>query len=282
MTSVPLAPHRGRAEGDLVVEVVDRDLALGGVEVDVLDHDHRVVDRERRVHQAHVVVGGGGGHDPPAGAGGEDAGGVHQVLGAVAGAHGDLRPQHERHRVAAAEHVPGLADLVEHLVGRDPQEVGVHELDDRAEPAVEGQPAAQPGERVLADRRAEHAAGILLGQALGGAVGAPVEPVHVLAEHDDARVLAHPPVHDPGHGVDELAGLELAGEVPLLDRAGPGEFGQVAADADVDEGGVGPQAGTDPAGAGLAVRDPARPARRRPASWPAAPAPARTRRRPRR
>ena len=57
-----------------------------------------------------------------------------------------------------------------------------------------------------------------------------------------------------GHGVDELAGLELAGEVLLLDRARAGELGQVAADADVDEGGVGPQAGPDPAGAGLAVR----------------------------
>ena len=78
--------------------------------------------------------------------------------------------------------------------------------------------------------------------------------MHVLAEHDDARILAHAPVHDPGHSVDELAAGEFAGEVPLLDRARIGEFGEVAADADIDEGGVRPQFGANAADAGLGVR----------------------------
>ena len=55
---VPLAPQRGRPEGYLVVEAVDRDLALGAVEVDVLEHQHRVIDGQRGVHQAHIVEGG--------------------------------------------------------------------------------------------------------------------------------------------------------------------------------------------------------------------------------
>jgi hypothetical protein len=82
--------------------------------------------------------------DPPARRGREDAGRVHRVLRAVAGAHRDLAAQHERHRALAAEHVPRLRDLVEQLVGGDPHEVGVHELDDGPEPAVERDAAAEP------------------------------------------------------------------------------------------------------------------------------------------
>ena len=65
---------------------------------------------------------------------------------------------------------------------------------------------------------------------------------------------AHPPVHDPGHGVDELARLQLAGEVPLLGRARAGELGAVTADADVHEGRVRPQFGPDAADPPLGLR----------------------------
>jgi hypothetical protein len=58
------------------------------------------------------------------------------VLRPVTGPHGHLGAQHERHRIVATEHVPGLADLVEHLIGGHPHEVGVHEFDDRAVSAV--------------------------------------------------------------------------------------------------------------------------------------------------
>jgi CBS domain-containing protein len=73
-----------------------------------------LVDREGRVHQAHVVIRGRGGHDPPAGARREDARGVHEVLGAVAGAHGDLRAQHELHGLTSATHEDFETDIGAH------------------------------------------------------------------------------------------------------------------------------------------------------------------------
>ena len=170
----------------------------------------------------------------------EDAGRVHRVLRAVAGAGGELAAQHERHGAVAAEHVPGLGDLVEELVGGDPHEVGVHELDDRAEPAVQRHAAAQAGERVLADRRAEHPVGELLQRPPGGAVGAALEPVDVLAQHDDRLVRLHAAGHDVADDVDELALRELAARrcrAPAYRL--PVQLAQVAADADVDEAGSG-------------------------------------------
>ena len=137
-------------------------------------------------------------------------GGVHRVLGPVPGPGADLDPQQQRHVVVAAEHVPGLADLVEELVRRDPEEVGVHQLD-RVVPAVEREAAAEPGERRLRDRRAEHAILELLLETLGGAPRPAVEPVHVLAHHHDGRVHVHPVLHRLGDDVDELARLELVG-----------------------------------------------------------------------
>ena len=126
------AAHRGPADGEAVVPVVDRPGPRRAVEVDVLQHDDRVVDAERGVHQPHVVVRRAGRDDPPARRGGEDAGRVHRVLRPVTGAHRDLAAQHQRHAAGAAVHVPRLGDLVEQLVRRDPHEVGVHELHDRA------------------------------------------------------------------------------------------------------------------------------------------------------
>ena len=130
--SVAGPADRGPADRQAVVEVVDRAVAGRVVEVDVLEHDDRVLAAQGAVHQPHVVEGRGRCDDPPARRGGEDAGRVHGVLGAVSGAHGDLAAQHQRDVAVAAEHVAGLADLVEQLVGGDPHEVGVHELDHRA------------------------------------------------------------------------------------------------------------------------------------------------------
>jgi len=149
------------------------------------------------------------------------------VLRAVAGPGADLDAEQQRHVVVATEHVPGLADLVEHLVRGHPDEVGVHQLDHRVEPPVLGQPAAQAGERALRDRRAEHPLLELLLQALGGAPRATVEPVDVLAHDHDRVVGLHPVTHDLGDDVDELALLELVGlEVGLLAHRQPLEARQ--------------------------------------------------------
>ena len=172
------------------------------------------------------------------------------MLGAVAGAQGDLGAQHERHGVAAAEHVPGLADLVEHLVGGDPHEVRVHELDNRAETAVEGDAAGQPREGVLADRRAQHAAGKLVGKpwwrrwCRRSAGGRPHRGRRCAGPSSIRRSMTL------GHGVDELPRVSLPVKSLCSPCARP-QFGQIAADANVDEGGVWPQRRTDGASPGL-------------------------------
>ncbi|MCY1185522.1 hypothetical protein D9M73_263060 [compost metagenome] len=109
--------------------------------------------------------------------------------------------------------MPGLADLVEHLVRRDPHEVRVHELHDRSVAAVHRQPATEAGEGVLADRRAEHAIREAILQATGGAVGATFQTMHVLAHDHHAGVGFHAAGHHVGHRIDELALLQLAAEL---------------------------------------------------------------------
>src|SRR6185312_4278801 len=98
------------------------------------------------------------------------------------------------------------------------------------------------------DRRAEHPVRtVLLGEALGRAVGATVQAVHVFAEHDDALVLLHAAVHDAGHGIHEL---HVAPAAPVVERVGDGEsleLAGIAAHADVHETRVWPEFGTDAA-----------------------------------
>ena len=90
------APDGGLADRQAVVEVVDRAVAGRRVEVDVLEDQHRILAAQRAVHQPDVVEGRRRRHDPPPGVGGEDAGRVHGVLGAVAGALRDLAAEHDR------------------------------------------------------------------------------------------------------------------------------------------------------------------------------------------
>ena len=93
------------------------------------------------------------------------------MLRAVARAHRDLRAQHQRNRVRAAEHVTSLTDLVEHLVGGNPHEVWVHEFNHRTEAAIEGHTAAKTSECVFTNRCSQNAVRVLLNKSLGGAVG---------------------------------------------------------------------------------------------------------------
>ena len=168
------------------------------------------------------------------------------MLRAVAGADRHLAPQYEGHVAVPAEHVPGLADLVEQLVGRHPHEVGVHELHDRLEPAVQRDASAQARERVFADGCAEDPVRIELLEPSSGAVGASVETVHVFTHHHDCVVGLHPASHHRCHDVDELPLADLAREGVAVRDVGVVELAQVAADPDVDEGRVGPLRRPDP------------------------------------
>ena len=124
----------------------------------------------------------------------------------------------------AAEHVARLADLVEDLVGGDPHEVRIHELDDRTESTVECEAAREAGECVLADRRAENAVRILVGEALGGTVRTALEPVNVFTHHDDAIILGHAAIHDGCHCIDELDALGGPARADRLERSRVGEL----------------------------------------------------------
>src|SRR5258708_28682538 len=132
------------------------------------------------------------------------------MLRAVPGAHRHLAAQHEWHVAVAAEHVACLADLIEELIGGDPHEVRVHELDDGLVAAIESDPSGEAGERVLTDGSAQHAVGKLIAQAAGGAVGSAVETMNVLAEDDNRGVFGHPAVHHLRYRLHELAVLSSA------------------------------------------------------------------------
>ncbi len=219
----------------------------------MLDDHHRVVAPQGGVEQAHVVEGRARRDDAPSGGGGEDPGGVHRVLGAVPGAGADLAAQHERYRVVAAEHVPRLADLVEELVGGHPEEVGVHELDDRPVAQIERHAPGEAREGVLADRRAEHPVGVGVREALGRAVGPAPEAMDVLTHHDDGGVGGHAPCHHLRDDVDELALGHGPGEgVRLLVADAGAELREVASHSDVAEGGLRPFLRPDAALPGLA------------------------------
>jgi hypothetical protein len=118
-------------------------VALLRVEVDVFDHKNWVVTGEGRVHHPDVVVRRRRRHNSPARRGGKDSRGIHQVLRAVAGSHGHLGAQDQRNGGFPTEHVSGLPDLVEYLIGSDPQEIGIHEFDYGPKTTIESHSAAQ-------------------------------------------------------------------------------------------------------------------------------------------
>ncbi|HMN29314.1 MAG TPA: hypothetical protein PKE45_14285 [Caldilineaceae bacterium] len=63
--------------------------------------------------------------------------------------------------------------------------------------------AREAGERILADRRAEATIRIFLRKPARRAVGPAFETMDILAEHHDALILRHTPVHDVSDGIDE-------------------------------------------------------------------------------
>jgi hypothetical protein len=75
----------------------------------------------------------------------------------------------------------------------------------------------------------------------------------IFAEHNDAPVLTHPPVHHARDGVDELARRHRPGEVGLFDAAGSLDLAEVTAHPHVAEVGVRPELGLDAPRSGLAV-----------------------------
>ena len=123
------------------------------------------------------------------------------MLGAGAPAGAALRTQHHRHRQLAARHEVGLRGLVDELVERERDEVDEHDLDHRPHAGLRGADGDTAHGR-LADRRVAHALGAeLLRQAdrrlVGPALG------DVLADHDDALVVAHRPRQGGVHLLDE-------------------------------------------------------------------------------
>ena len=96
----------------------------------------------------------------------------------------------ERHLELPARHVAVLRRLVDDLLGRERQEVLVHDLDDRPH-ALHRRADAGADERHLGDRRVAHALGPELGEH-------PLRHAHraahlgdVLAHDEDVVVLAH-------------------------------------------------------------------------------------------
>src|SRR5665213_246276 len=118
------------------------------------------------------------------------------MLRPVARTHCDLAPQHERHRAPTAEHVPGLADLVEQLIRRDPHKICVHEFHDGPVTAVDRNAPTEAGEGVLADWRPEHSVGISLLETASSAIGPAFEAVNILTHDDDAWVGRQLATHD--------------------------------------------------------------------------------------
>ena len=81
------------------------------------------------------------------------------MLGAVAGSLSNFATQDHGYVAGSAEHVPGLTDLIEQLIGGHPHEVRIHELDDRAKATIEGHAATEPCERVLTNRGPQNSSG---------------------------------------------------------------------------------------------------------------------------
>ena len=82
-----------------------------------------------------------------------------------------LGSDRHRARLGAVGDVADVRGLVDHLVERDEEEVGEHDLDDRPH-AADRRPDAGPEDRRLRDRGVEHPLAERLAQAAARAVGA--------------------------------------------------------------------------------------------------------------
>ena len=140
-----------------------------------------------------------------------------------------------------AEHVTRLADLVEDLVGSNPDEVGVHQFDHGGVSAIQGDATGQTGEGGFGNRRAKHPIGEGVLESFGCSARPSVEFVDVLAHDHDRVVFLHAAQHHVRDRGDELPLDGLTDEILLFFELDSLEFGEVAADAVVDGCRVRPQ-----------------------------------------
>ena len=171
----------------------------------MLDDEHRILQRQRGVHQADVVGGGRRRDDPPARAGREDA--RRGPSGAGSRSRSPSRPW------CAARSGTGLSPpnmcralpiwLNTWSAATHMKSGYMNSTTGRNRPSS-ASPPPRPAKAFSLIGVPTNAVLAVLRQALGRAVRAAAEPVHVLAEHDDALVAGHPAVHHAGHGVDEF------------------------------------------------------------------------------
>ena len=182
-------PHHPRlAERDRL-ELV-RHLFLEAVQRPVLEEDHGVVLVDRAVEEPADVRRRGGEDHLQARDVDEPRLELLRVLGTGRPACAALRPDGQRHLQLPARHVAMLGRLVDDLLGRERQEVLVHDLDDRAHALHRrADPCADDSD--LGDRRVADALGAeLVQQPLGDAHRA-AHLGDVLAHDEDVVVLAH-------------------------------------------------------------------------------------------
>ena len=181
----------GLAEGNAVVagrHALGAEGLDGVVEPLALEHDHRVLARQRRGHQSLGVEGGGRVDHLEAGNMRHEGRPVLRVLGAILAADGAA--EHHRQLQDAARHGPPLRHLVEDLVASAADEVAVHQLD-QGPAALQRVAHGGRHDRGFRDRRVEQPlVGQDVGQAAIDAEGAAPFPA-LLAIGDEALVVQH-------------------------------------------------------------------------------------------
>ncbi len=207
----------------------------------VFENNHGILAAQGAVHHADVVQRRRWCSDTPPRGRVHHSGWIHGVLGPVPGARSDLHPHHQRHVMLPAEHVTRLADLVEDLVGGNPDEVGVHQFDHGGVSAIQGDATGQTGEGGFGNRRAKHPIGEGVLESFRCSARPSIELVDVLAHDHDRVVFLHTAQHHVRDRGDELPLDGLTDEVLLFFELDSLKLGEVAADAVVDGCRVRPQ-----------------------------------------
>ncbi len=153
VTSVPSRSTLALPSGAISPRVTE---ALAAVQALVLEEHRRVVVGDGRAQQAVGRAGRGRGHDAQPGQVHEPALAGGAVLGPEAAGAAADDPDRDRHGRLATGHEPVLGQLVDDGVAGRRQEVGEHDLDDRAQPD-QAHPDGHVEEAVLADGRGPHA-----------------------------------------------------------------------------------------------------------------------------